>query len=291
MMRSTPLVLALLTAAAATGSAQTPSFSSTVESVRVDVLVTENGRPVPGLRPGAFEVRDNGVPQNVDLASYEEIPLNVILAFDMSASLDVGGLEHLRSAGRALLDGLKQTDRAALVTFSEVVSQGAPLTSDFRRVRAALDEAAPFGQTSLVDASFTGMMIGESDVGRSLLIVFSDGIDTTSWLAADAVLDIARRCDVVVYGVEVGRRRLSYLKDLSAATGGRSIEIESTRDLNAAFRAILEEFRQRYLISYSPHGVTGDGWHRLEVRVRGRNLTVRARPGYLAESGVSGSQK
>jgi VWFA-related protein len=291
MMRSTPLVLALLTAVAATGSAQTPSFSSTVESVRVDVLVTENGRPVAGLRPGDFEVRDNGVLQRVDLASYEEIPLNVILAFDMSASLDVEGLEHLRSAGKALLAGLKQTDRAALVTFSEVVSQGAALTLDVGRVRSALDDAAPFGQTSLVDATFTGMMLGESDAGRSLLIVFSDGIDTTSWLEADAVLDIAKRCDVVVYGVEVSRRRLSYLKDLSAATGGRSIEIESTRDLNATFRGILEEFRQRYLISYSPHGVTGGGWHRLDVRVKGRGLTVRARPGYLAESRVSGSQK
>lgn len=117
-------------------------------------------------------------------------------------SLDAERLQHLRRAGNTLLNGLKRTDRSALVTFNQIVSQAAPLTADVGRVRAALDAAAPFGQISLVDASFTGMMIGESDAGRSLLIVFSDGVDTTSWLDADGVLDTARRCDVVVYGVE-----------------------------------------------------------------------------------------
>jgi VWFA-related protein len=268
-------------AVATSVSAQTPSFSSSVESVRVDVLVTDRGRPVLGLGPSDFEIRDNGVLQDVELASYEEIPLNVILALDMSASVDAERLDHLRGAGRAVLDGLRDHDQAGLVTFSQFVSQGAPLTADVDLVRGALDRVTGVGQTSLIDAAFTGMMIGESDVGRSLLIVFSDGIDTASWLTAEHVLAIAKRCDVVVYGVEVGRRRQSFLRDLSDVTGGRSIEIESTRDIRASFESILQEFRQRYLVSYSPN-VARDGWHRLEVNVKGRNATVRARPGYLA---------
>jgi VWFA-related protein len=113
--------------------------------------------------------------------------------------------------------------------------------------------------------------------------VFSDGVDSTSWLAAEAVLETAKRSDVVVYAIEVGRRRFSFLRDLSDATGGRSVQIESTRDLDAMFRGILDEFRRRYLISYSPRGVTPGGWHALDVRVKGRNPTVRARPGYLSE--------
>jgi VWFA-related protein len=262
--------------------AQVPSFSTRIEAVRVDVLVTDNGRLVPDLQPRDFELLDNGVPQSVDLASLEEVPLNVVLALDMSGSLDAPQIGHLRTGGSTLLDGLKPTDQAALVTFSHVVSQGSPLTSNFDRIRVALSEAKTSGQTSLVDASFTGMMIGESDVGRSLLIVFSDGVDTRSYLTPDAVLETAKRCDVVVYGVEVGKRRSSFPRDLSAATGGRLIEIESTKDLNATFRGILEEFRQRYLISYSPQGVAAGGWHRLEVRVKGRSFTIRARPGYLS---------
>ena len=266
----------------ATGSAQTPSFSSTIESVRVDVLVTQNGKPVRGLRPGDFEVRDSGVLQAVDLVSDEEIPLNVVMALDMSASLTAKRLDYLRSAGRTLLDGLRKADQAALVTFSHLVSQSSPLTSDFSRVREALEQASASGQTNLIDAAFTAMMLGESDVGRSLVIVFSDGVDSTSWLDPDAVLDTAKRSDVVLYSAQVGTGRSSFLKDLSEATGGRSIEIESAKDLRGTFHSILEEFRQRYLISYSPNGVTPGGWHRLDVRVKGRNLTVRARPGYLS---------
>jgi VWFA-related protein len=127
------------------------------------------------------------------------------------------------------------------------------------------------------------MVIGESSAGRPLLIVFSDGVDSTSWLGSQAVVDIAKRTDAVVYSAEVGARRSSFLGDLTSATGGRSIAIESAKDLRGTFQAILEEFRQRYLISFSPEGVTRGGWHRLEVRVRGRGLSVRARPGYLSD--------
>jgi VWFA-related protein len=178
---------------------------------------------------------------------------------------------------------LKPTDQAALVSFNHRIFGGPPLTSDFDRIRAVLDETNAAGQTSLIDASFTGLMIGESDVGRSLLLVFSDGVDSTSWLAPEGVFDIAKRSDVVVYGVEVGRRQFGFLRDLSTATGGRLIEIESTRDLEATFRRILDEFRKRYLIVYSPNGVAVGGWHQLDVQVKRRGLTVHARPGYLSE--------
>jgi Ca-activated chloride channel family protein len=89
----------------------------------------------------------------------------------------------------------------------------------------------------------------------------------------------------VVYSVEVGERRASFPRDLSEVTGGRLFAIESTTDLSATFSKILEEFRMRYLVSYSPQGVAAGGWHRLEVRVKNRNVTVKARPGYFAGQG------
>ena len=263
------------------GAARRQTFTSRIEAVRVDVLVTENGRPVQGLTPGDFEVFDNGVRQRVDLASFEQIPLNVVLALDMSASLQGLRLGHLQTAGKRVLDGLKEGDRAAVVTFSHVVSPTQGLTADLNRVRSALDQARGEGLTSLIDAAHAGMLLGESDAGRSLMIVFSDGVDTASWLTADAVLDTARLGDVVVYGVEVGERRTSFPRDLSEATGGRVFAVESTNDLAAAFSKILEEFRMRYLVSYSPEGVASAGWHRLQVRVRNRRATVQARPWYF----------
>jgi len=144
---------------------------------------------------------------------------------------------------------------------------------------------------STEDGTYGGMMLGESDVGRALLIAFSDGFDTSSWLAPDVVLDTARRSDVVVYSVAIGTsRRPAVLRDLSAFSGGRLLQVESTKDLTAAFLGILDEFRNRYLVSYSPRGVAKDGWHRLDVRVGRKNVVVNARSGYLAGSdGLDGA--
>jgi len=275
--------LAMCASSPAGAQSQPPTFTTKIEAVRVDVLVTDRGQPVLGLKPGDFEILDNGVPQQVDLVSYEQIPLNVVLGFDMSDSVAGERLDHLRSASAALLAGLNKNDQAALVTFSNLVALNAPLTGDVAAVRTALGEATGAGTTALVDGAYAGVVVGESDVGRSLLIVFSDGLDTGSWLTADAVLDIAKRSDVVVYAVSVGRIKPEFLNELTSLTGGRLFEVEKTSNLAQIFLDVLQEFRQRYLVSYTPKGVAKDGWHRLEVRVKKKG-TVKARPGYLAGS-------
>jgi VWFA-related protein len=280
-----PFVSFVRANAAFSASAQQPAFSARVESVRVDVLVLENGRPVRGLGAADFQIADNGVRQQVDLVSFEQIPLNVVLALDMSDSVAGDRLAQLRDASLAVLDGLTKDDQAALVTFSNVVSLGAPLTKDVRAARAALSDTSGFGETSLVDGVYAAMTVGESDVGRALLLVFSDGLDTASWLTADAVLEAAKRSDVVAYSAAIGAvGGAPFLRELSALTGGTLYKVESTRDLRATFLAILDEFRHRYLVSYTPRGVAKDGWHRLDVRVRNRRTTIKARTGYRAGS-------
>jgi len=264
-------------------AAQPPAFTARVESVRIDALVTDSGRPVLGLQPADFDVSDNGVLQQVDLVSFEQIPLNVILALDMSDSVAGERLAQLQDAGGAVLTGLTKDDQAALVTFSNVVSLAAPLSGRLADVRRALDDAYGFGQTSLVDGVYAAMQVGEADAGRALLIVFSDGLDTSSWLTADAVLESARRGDAVAYSAAIGEgASSSFLRELSSLTGGTLYKIDSTRDLRATFLRILEEFRHRYLISYTPRGVAQNGWHRLDVKLKNRRATIKARPGYLA---------
>jgi VWFA-related protein len=285
MIRYAALWLALLVLAAAAGpAAQKPTFSTRAEAIRVDVLVTENGHPVRGLQSADFEVTDNGVPQQVELVTFEQIPLNIVLAFDASSSVRGVKLDHLRAAGATLLQALRKGDRAALVTFSHVVALGSPLTGDLDQVRGALDRVQTGGQTSLIDATHAAMMLGESDVGRSLALVFSDGLDTSSWLTSEIVLETARRTDVVVCGVAVAHTPDSFLRDVTAITGGALVNLASTENLDRSFLNLLDEFRQRYLVSYSPRGVSKGGWHRLDVRVKGRKAAVKARPGYLAGS-------
>jgi Ca-activated chloride channel homolog len=283
MMRTAIAITLLVLAASSSVTAQSQTFSSKVEAVRVDVLVTDKGRAVRGLQAADFEILDNGMPQQVDLISFEQIPLNLVLVFDMSSSIVGERLEHLRDGARTVLSGLAREDQAALVTFSEAVVRRSELTTKVEQVRAALMQAGGRGDTALIDAVYTGMMVGESDVGRALLIVFSDGLDTASFLTPEVMLDTAKRSDVVVYAVVAGGSpKIPFLHDLSELTGGTFYDAGSTQNLGATFVKILNEFRQRYLVSYSPRGVSGEGWHRLEVRVKGRGVEVKARPGYFA---------
>jgi Ca-activated chloride channel family protein len=278
-----PIGLALLLGTGLMAAPQQPTFSSRVEAVRVDVLVTDRGKAVTGLRPEDFEVKDEGVLQEVDLVRLEQLPLNVILGLDVSQSVSGERLEHLQSAGDSLLHRLAKDDRAALLTFSHVVRMRQELTGDIALLRDALADVVPSGQTSLIDGTYGAIALAASDVGRSLLITFSDGVDTASYLSPDVVLQSARRSDVVMYGVAIHSRiDPTFLKTLGELTGGAVLEIESTKDLSQTFLRILEEFRQRYLLSFSPRGVSTTGWHRLEVRVKGRRATVKARAGYQA---------
>lgn len=162
-----------------------------------------------------------------------------------------------------------------------MVTMRAPLTSCMADVRHALADLTGGGYTALVDGVYAGMLLAQSDADRAIVVVLSDGVDTISWLTPDAVVDAAKRSDVVVYSVFTGSRAPALLRELAAATGGAVFENVPAERLQKTFAGIAAEFRQRYLVTYSPSGVKPGGWHALDVRVRGRRVTVKARPGYM----------
>src|SRR5262245_10938083 len=196
--------ISMLAGATVHSMSQQATFSAKLEAVRVDVLVSDRSDVVRDLKPGDFEIRDNGIPQAVDLVSFQQIPLNVILALDVSASVSGERLDDLQKAARALLGRLTKQDKAALLTFSHAVSLRERLSSDVSRVAESLSDVQPAGETALVDGAHAAMMLEAADSGRNLLIVFSDGLDTASWLDPGRVLESARRSDLVVYGAESG---------------------------------------------------------------------------------------
>ena len=286
MRRIRPVILLLVVAAPGVSlrAGQTPTFAARTHAVRVDVLVTQNGRPVAGLDADDFEIRDNGVRQRIDLVSFERIPLNLILALDVSASVSGERLTHLRQAAAAVLRDLRPADQAALVTFGDAVVIHGSLTHGFAAIETALARARPGGRTALLDAIYAAVVVGEADAGRALVVVFSDGVDTASWLTSSQFLRTAQRSDAVIYGV-TARGATTLLRDLAHATGGNVLDVASTADLQATFRTVLDEFRHRYLVSYTPTGVSSTGWHALAVKVKQRanGVLVKARPGYLGD--------
>jgi Ca-activated chloride channel family protein len=260
---------------------QTP-FTARAEVVRVDALVTEGAQVIKGLTVGDFQVLDNGVPQRVSLIAFEDAPVNLVLALDVSGSVVGDKLTQLRGAAAAALDHMKPGDKTGLLSFGSLLQSRIALTSERARVLAALEEPGDIRATALVDASYGALLLSESEAGRPLVLVFSDGIDTSSFLDATAVLQSAKRSDAVVYAVAAkGSSRATFLGDLCAATGGRLVDVESTAALRSTFVTLLDEFRERYLLSYTPAGVPAGGWHRLEVRVKAPKAKVKARPGYF----------
>ncbi len=265
-------------------SAQKTVFSVASEEVRIDVLVTDRGKPVAGLKAADFEILDNGVPQEIQYVKLQkQTPINAIFVLDMSRSVYGELLDRLKGAASGLLADLANGDQAALIMFNHTVTLGSPLTHDFARVNLALDRAQPFGNSSLIDASYAGLLLANSRPDPALLIIFSDGIDTFSWLTSGAVLETAKHTDDVVYAVSAGPPlpNQTFLADLTRFTGGSFLQAESTQSLAALFFGILDEFRQRYLVTYTPRGVSDSGWHALDVQVKNRPVKVRARPGYL----------
>jgi VWFA-related protein len=275
------LAWALLAVAAAQ---QPPVFRAEVGLVRVEVSVTRKGAPLRGLGVSDFELRDNGRPQELQLALEEEAPVDAALVLDMSMSVRGPKLDALKDAARAFLDGLREGEQAALVAFREEVLLLEPFAADRARLRRALDRAQPRGSTALRDAVYAALRLREPGPHRTAVVVFSDGIDNMSWLAASEVVEAASRSEAVVYGVAVrerGEKQEPFLRDVVRATGGQIFEAASERDLRARFLDVLSGIRSRYVLSYTPGGVVDvAGWHALEVRLKRVKAEVLARPGY-----------
>ena len=264
------------------------TFSSRTLGVRVDVLVLDGNKPVAGLTARDFDLRDNGVPQRVEVVDSTDVPINTVLALDTSVSVAGRPRTDLIAAGETIVDRLKPVDRAAVVTFDHSVTQAIALTDDFAAVRAALRGIQPRGRTSVMDGVYVALASTVDQPGRFLLLVCTDGNDTMSWMRASEVVDAAKRTNAVVYTVTTSDgRRSESLKRIADATGGQMLQVSSSRDLRPAFERILAEFRTRYVLAYSPAGVAPGGFHSLQVTVPRRRLTVKARTGYI---GVEGSK-
>jgi len=257
-----------------------PRFPAGVDVVRLSVLVHGKGHPLLGLRAADFEVDDNGVAQRIESVVSEEIPLSLVLALDVSGSVQGESLAELKRACDELITGLREPDRAALLTFADTLRLPVSLGSDRDLIHRRLEALEAVGGTSLRDGAFTAMTLGEAAGGRALAILFTDGEESVSWLGESEVLEAARRTPVVVYGVRIGEKDAPFLGQVVKATGGRTLHLRSARELSGAFAEILQEFRTRYVVSYTPRRVVRSGWHRTSVRVKGRSARVLVREGY-----------
>ncbi len=277
---------ALAFSAVAARPSAAPQFTSGVNVVEVYATVTgERGEPVRGLDKSAFEVRENGEPQVISTFTAGDFPLSVAVAVDRSFSMAGSRLEEARSAARVFLGELRPQDEAMVIAIGSTVDTVAPLSTDRNAQFAALARLDAFGTTGLYDAIIRAIEAVQPARGRRALVLLSDGSDRYSQATASDALERARRSDVMIYPIALGRTRPPLFAELATLTGGRSFHVRDAKTLPDTLRSIAHELREQYLLGYSPSRpiVAGSGeWRAITVTVNRPNARVRARDGYVA---------
>ncbi len=279
-------------------------FRAGVDLVTVSATVRDRrGRAVADLAMGDFEVFDRGVRRQIAEFRTEAAPVSLAILFDVSGSMDVASRAlAARFAAHHMLSWLEHgRDEAALFAFDSRLHEVAPFTVDTRALQGALGEVDSFGATSLHDAiADTAKRISLRANRRRAIVVLTDGIDTASRLTPAEVSGIASEIDVPVYVIAVvlpidnpdanGRparvdevpSSVGTIRELAAWTGGELFYTSTPSDTSRVARQVVRELRQQYLIAFEPGA--GAGWHPIEIRTTKKNLTVRARGGYVAGS-------
>jgi Ca-activated chloride channel family protein len=271
-----------------------------VRLVRMLVTVKDaNGQLIGSLNKGDFTLFDNGVKQDIAVFDRQtEQPLSVAVLVDTSASTGIELHYELDSVSKflkALLGEGNPDDTVALYSFNWQVNLLSSYTRRFARVDQQLKQLKSEGGTSLYDAIYLASRELENRDGRHVMVIVTDGGDTTSVKDFHQALEAAQLADALLYPVlvvpitnDAGRNvgGENALTTLAAGTGGRVFLPTLGAELDRAFSDILRELRTQYLIGFYPKDVplTKDRFHALKVGVQGRNLRVITRSGYYGES-------
>ena len=285
--------------AQSTSQTAKPTFRSAVDLVSVAAVVRDHrGRFARGLRKEDFVIEEGGLRRQIlDFRADDNAPVRVALLFDVSGSMRLSShVEQARQAARHMLSALhldRNGDEAAVFSFDMNLQSLQPFTTDAGAFETALSRVQPYGQTSLYDAiAETAKHVAQTRPGdphRRAVIVFTDGLDTSSLMTPEQVSAIASEIDVPVYVMTVALpsttedvplkvERDSPLGSLTRWTGGDLYVTSAPAHASVAARTIVDELRHQYMLAFpaSPE----KGFRRLDVKTKDRDLTVRARSGY-----------
>jgi Ca-activated chloride channel family protein len=309
----TIVLLALSISARAQAPAAAPAtpsqgsvFRSGASLVSLNVTVTDGARLVPGLNLEDFSVYEDGVLQHVQFFESKDVPIDLILLLDTSASMS-DKMPVVHDAAVGFLKTLRSSDRGAVVTFGDNVNIAQALTGDRDILEEAVRRSASHGSTALNNALYVAMkQFGrgtqqEGQVRRQAIAVLSDGEDTSSVIGFEDVLALARKSGINIYTiclqnrysvarVESGRKYFSEsdysMKTLAQETGALSYFPQSIQELKGIYAGISDELSTQYSIGYSPQNWRPDGrFRRIIVKVNDHpEFRPRARLGYTAEA-------
>lgn len=296
-MRTTSFVCCLMLAAVTVSAQQT--FRTAVDLVHFGVsVVDKQGQPVTGLTAQDFEVIENGKKQALQFFTVGDPeaapPLHLGLLLDTSGSM-ADDLNDARTAAIAFVNDVTPASDVTLVDFDTEVRVARFSPEDYPRLVERIRGRKADGWTALYDAMGIYLQGVQSQDGQKILLVYTDGGDTTSSLTFQDALDMLKASDVTVYAVGylqhqggggAPMQQRSDLERFAKLTGGLAFFPSEAKDVKKAFEQIRKEITARYSIGYVSSDTTANGaWRNVEIKLLRKDLKgarLRTRPGYYA---------
>ena len=259
-------------------------------------VVDKAGETVADLKADDFDVREDGVPQSVTYfatgSGEDTVPLHIGLLFDTSESMD-RDLAFSRNAAIKFLKTFAKAVDFTVVEFADDVRAARFSQAEFPRLVERIRSSKAKGRTSLYDAVTVFLGSAYDQTGRKVLVIFTDGDDTSSSRRWDETVRLLRASDVIVYPMGFlsnrGSARLglqSKLQEIARLTGGRAAFPGTMKDLDPMYASIAAEIQGQYLLGYVPTNTTRDGkWRKVEIKLKrspSERTQIRTREGYFA---------
>lgn len=279
-------------------------------------ITDKKNKYITDIKAEEISVTENGKQQ--EIASFikeTDLPLTFAILFDISGSQEFT-LPAQKSAALHFLEKIlrPEKDIASVITFRKDIEMIQGLTGNVGLLRRALTEikftgatggiggAADFAGTSLYDSIYvTSDELLAREAGRRVIILLTDGRDTTSSYSKQKAIDRSLRSEVLIYAVGIqGRGQYGgqvfsedvdkkTLQTLCEETGGRFFYPKNESEYDQAFQQIEEDLRQQYILTYSPNNDALDGSFRTITvklnRKEAKDLKVLCRRGYYAKKG------
>jgi len=274
-----------------------------VNLVLVDATVkTKAGQIMADLKQDAFELREDGAAQKIEVFSRDELPLNVALVLDLSDSIGPF-LGPLRDAASTALAALKPEDEVALFTFSTEAELRVPFTNDKTEIARQINSFHVGGATNINDGIFVAAkyLLNAPPKGRRVIILISDDVGTDA--GGQGTRDIVTEsiaADAVLYNLKIPGYNppttllaasmipgLVNIRRVTDRTGGEIFDVQDVAHLDAVFRALIQRIKTRYTLGYYTKANGAEGKpHKLDVRLtssfgkKGHDYVVLAKSGY-----------
>ena len=267
-----------------------PGFTerTRTEAVLVPVIVTRGGEFVRGLKQQDFEIVEDGVKQSIASVASEDAPLDLVLAIDVSGSME-HALQDVKRAVKQLLAKLRPGDAATLVGFNDTMFLAAEREKDQQARERAVELLSAWGGTALYDATIKALDMVSQEWGRKGIVIFSDGDDRNSLTSRETAAARVAASDAMLYSIGFGGAATvpnlrAKLESYATATGGRAFFPHRTQELDGVFDQVVSELANQYVLSYSSTNLKQDNaWRKISVRVRrAGKFDIRARDGYRA---------